>query len=453
MALNAGDITFKLLMDDKEFRAGLSSATRAVGAAMTAAGAAITGFAAVSIRDFAQAGDEVQKMADRTGFSTEALSELRHAAELSGTGLDSIEKATKNFSRVLDDAQKGVTSASDTLAYLNLTVDDLVGKSPEQQFMMVASALAEWEEPTSRAAMAMEIWGARAGTALLPMLSQGVEGLTAMREEAHRLGIVFDQEAANKAAAFNDAMQRMGESFTSFKYDVAEALIPTLIELMDWVQGVMVTFREWRDANPALVDSIIKITTVIGGVMAVLGPLLILLPGLATAWGAVTTAVTAVVAALGAIAAAVSAPVAVVVAAIGAIALAGAALYNYWDEVKAALTNTWNYLADLFWTIFGPILYAWEKVKGWVGSDTGSINPAALDRYNESQNNANFATAPGANARAATNAATAAGAPRGGNGGGVNIQSMTVVTNDPERASAIIAEQLALELSARGFAF
>lgn len=457
MTLKAGDIIFGLKADDTELKAALgtvkqsfANVSKAVGVAMTAAGAAITGFATKSIVDFAKAGDEVQKMADRTGFSTERLSELRHAAELSGTSLQGIEKASRNLSRVIHEAGQGTATYTDALAAVGLSYEQLAGLGPEQQFNMVALALADVQDKTTQVALATELFGARAGTALLPMLANGSAGLAEMAAEAHRLGIVFDQEGANKAAEFNDAMQRLGESFDSFKYDVASELIPVLIDLMNWVQGALVSFREWRDANPGLTSTIIKFTAAAGAITTVVGPILVVLPGLVTAFAAVKAAVVAFVAALGTIAAAVSAPVAVVVAAIAAIVAAGVALVYYWDEVKTALKAAWQFIADAWWTVWGPIIEAikWlantglgllDRVGGFFGSrGNGALNPDALDRYNNRQPRTSNSTGFGD------------GTGGGGLGGGVNINNMTVVTNNPELASRDIAENLYANLRAAG---
>jgi len=450
LALNAGDITFTILANDAQFRSTMAGASKAIGAAMTAAGAAITGFAAVSIRDFAQAGDEVQKMAERTGFSTERLSELRHAAELSGTGLDSIEKASKKLSTTITEAGNGTQTYVDALGAVGLNYEQLQGLSPEQQFNMVALALADVGDKTTQVAVAQELFG-RAGTQLLPMLANGSAGLREMSEEAHRLGIVFDQESANKAANFNDAMQRMGESFTSFKYDVAEALIPIIIDLMNWVQAAMVSFREWRDANPGLFESLTKITVVIGAIMTVLGPLLVMLPGLATAWSAVSAAVSAFLAVAGAIAAAVSAPVTLVVAAIAGLVLAAWYFVDdwgaVWETAKSIVVSAVQFIVSVLTPVFemiGALMNMGRSLGDTIGgffgsSGYGGVNQDALDRYNQNTG-ANFSTVPGA--RGAT-----AG---GGSGGGVTIQNLMVVTNDPNQASRDIGQNLFSALLAAG---
>ena len=83
--------------DTKEMERGLKSAEARmkkfgerctkIGRGMTVAGAAIVGALGMMIKNYVSAGDEVHKMALRTSFSTEALSELKYAAEISGATL------------------------------------------------------------------------------------------------------------------------------------------------------------------------------------------------------------------------------------------------------------------------------------------------------------------------------------------------------------------------------
>lgn len=203
----------------------------------------LAGAAVASIRSFAAAGDEVQKMGQRTGFSTEALSELRHAAELSGSSLEGFETSVRRMQRTVFDAGRGLKEAEDALAELGLTVADLERLSPEQQFDRMAAGLAAVEGDSRRAALAQVVFG-RAGTSLLPMLSQGAEGLAAMRQEARDLGIVFDQEAADKAAQFNDDLTRLSASLQALGFEAAQAALPLVSGVVTGVTAALGAIRE-----------------------------------------------------------------------------------------------------------------------------------------------------------------------------------------------------------------
>lgn len=447
MSLQAGDIVFDIKADDSDLqkaivgvKASFSQMGTAVGATMTVAGAAITGFAAHSVMDFADLGDAINDMAMRTDFSTEALSELKFAAEQSGASIEGIEKASRKLSEVIVGAYEGNETYQQSLANLGFTWEELAGMTPEEQFLKVAYALADVENATLRSAWAGDVFGTKMGTQLLPMLNGGAAGLEAMREQARQLGIVFDKAGAEQADAFNDAMGELAGSLTSLKFSVAEALIPSLIELANWVRDGMITFRQWREENGPLADSIIKWTVAVGAIMTVLGPLLVMLPGLVAAFTILKTAIIAVGAVFGALAAAVSAPVAVIVAAVGAIALAGAMLYNYWENVKSFLIGIWQSIAAAFELIFAPLIYAWEKFKGmFLDAQLQAQFPQGGGGYQQG-------TLPSGPLNNSLPGAFAGG----GGGGMVTINNMVIHTNDPRQASRDIAQNLAMQLNAAG---
>jgi len=290
MSISVGDAVLKLGVDTKDLDRGMRGLkgtiqkhNKAIGLAMTAMGGAILAAGALSIKTFAAMGDEVQKMALRTGFSTEALSELRHAAELSGTSLSSLEKASKTLSGAILDAGFGLETYVRAFDKIGLSYEQLKGLSPEDQFLAVMEALAGVTDESEKAALAADIFG-RAGTQLLPMLADGTEGLAEMRQEAHDLGIVFDKEAADKAAGFNDAMTRLKSSVNGVKVVIAENLIPVLEPLINKMKDIISGITAWIKENPGLAQTITVVTAAMGVLATAFGPLLIFLPQLTAAY-------------------------------------------------------------------------------------------------------------------------------------------------------------------------
>ncbi len=86
-----------------------------MGKAMVVVGTAITGALSVMTVQWAKAGDEVAKLADKTGLSVETLSELRHAANLSGSSLASFETDIKRMQSTIIDARDNLSTAVRTL--------------------------------------------------------------------------------------------------------------------------------------------------------------------------------------------------------------------------------------------------------------------------------------------------------------------------------------------------
>lgn len=330
----------------------------------TAGFAAVTGAVALSVKQFANAGDEIQKMALRTGFSTIALSELKHAAELSGTSIQAMEKAIMRSNQTLQQADDESMLAVRALERLGLTVAELEAIPIEDRFFKMAEAVAEIEDPGRRSATAMEVFG-KQGVNLLPMLAAGAEGIQQMRDEAHELGIVFDQEAADAAAKFNDDMDRLGKSFTGVRNAVASAFIPVLTDLVEKMRGPIMAIQAWAAENPGLVRTIIVVVSALFGLVAVAGTLgLVILPVIA-GFGALATAI-----------AFIASPVGLIIVALAAL---GFAIYYLWKNWETHVDNMkWAFTAFKDWVggivdwvkdKFGAFV-AWidEKVQAVLGS-------------------------------------------------------------------------------------
>jgi len=348
--IRAGAAFIELSVNDSRLIKGLQAASRKLqsfgaglrklGMGMMAAGAGIVAPLLASAKSFASMGDQLDKMSKRTGISVESLSELGYAAQLSGANLESVENGVRRMQRTIADAADGTAMATDALARLGLSAEQLMALSPEEQFSVIAKRLNEISDPTMKAAAAMEILG-RSGTALLPMMEEMAE----TREEARRLGLVMSGEDAKAAAKLNDALDRMRASLRFLAATVGSALAPLLTELADKVAELVGPLRKWLSENRGLVISALKIGTVILGVGVAFVALGSIVSALGTAFGVLASVVST---ALGLI----LSPVGLVVAAIAGIG--------------------------------GAILWATDsggKALAWLGGRFGFLKDFALDAF------------------------------------------------------------------------
>ena len=250
-----------------------------VGRAAGIAGGAILAIGAGSVTAFAKMGDEVHKMALRTGFSTEMLSGLRVAADLSGASLQGMEKGIARMQRTILDAGRGLSTATDSLDRMGVNLDDLKGKTQEEIFHTMLMGLASIENHGDKAGTAMEVFG-RAGTGMLPMLTAGSEGLKELIGRAAELGVEFDQVSADKAARFTDSLTLLKGSMQGVMLEIGEQLAPHLATLAEKVSVVVANVSAWMKENPKLTQVLVIVAGAVGAVLAVLAPLLILLPGI-----------------------------------------------------------------------------------------------------------------------------------------------------------------------------
>ena len=139
------------------------------------------------ITDFAALGDQLDKMSARTGVAVESLSALGFAAEQSGADIETLEKGFFGLSRAVFDFGRGSAEVTDAFDQLGLSFEEIERLSPERQLMAIADSLQQFENASTRGAIAQKIFG-RSGRQLLPLLANGSDGIKELTDEAKEIG-------------------------------------------------------------------------------------------------------------------------------------------------------------------------------------------------------------------------------------------------------------------------
>lgn len=331
--------------------AGISMA----GAGLTAGAAAVAGPFLAMVKQFASAGDNLNKMSARTGVSVEALSSLGFAAEQSGADLAALETGLSRMQRTIGDAARGMAGAADSLAQLGLSMEDLNGLSPEEQFKLIAQRLSSIEDPTLRAAAAMSIFG-RSGTKLLPLIANGAAGIEELQKEAEALGITLSTEDAQAAADFTDAMNRVVRAIKGTALQIGGALAPALTEALGKIKGFVTYMIEWVKANKTLVVNIAKGAAVIGAAGVALTSFGLIVSVVGTGIAGLGTLIGGAFAVITTVLGAVLSPIGLVVAAVAGLGVAWAtmtengkstvaSLMTWFGQLKDYATQTWQGIA------------------------------------------------------------------------------------------------------------
>ena len=344
-AIRAGRAFVELFADDSKLVRGLKRASaklkafgesvRNMGLKLAGLGAAIATPLLASTKVFAKMGDDLAKMSARTGFTVETLSELGFAADLSGASMEVLENGIRKMQRTLVDAATGMASAQEALAILGLTVADLDQLSPEQQFKLIADRLARIEDPTIKAAAAMELFG-RSGTQLLPMLAGGAAGIEQLQEQARKLGLTISTEDAKAAERFSDTLSILWKVLKQGVFTVGSALVPMLSQLAQWVTKVAVSAGEWIKRNKELVVTVLQVAVGIvaaGLALVTLGYAIVGLSKVLAILAAVVTGVGVALKLLGAVLAFLVTPIGLVITAV--VALGAYILYATGAGAKA----------------------------------------------------------------------------------------------------------------------
>jgi len=226
-----------------------------------------------------------------------------------------------------------------------------------------ATKLAKMTDETKQVALATDIFGARYGTQLLPMLKEGGEGIEALMEKAKELGIVMSTEAAAKAAEFNDRITDLKESVGGMGRSIGEILIPPLIKFSEKAIEIIKKIKAWADAHKPLVEMLVKVGATLGVLAAVGGPILLAV----SAFMKMKVAITAISVAMKALAASTG-PIGLIILAVSALAVA-------W-------TTNFGGIRDFTIAVVGKVTEAlgwlWDKVK-WVLEKLGLYKEATKE--------------------------------------------------------------------------
>ncbi|MBX3751934.1 MAG: hypothetical protein KF897_17785, partial [Opitutaceae bacterium] len=220
--------------------------------------------------------------------------------------------------RSLVDAAKGTASAQQALSLLGLSVEDLAGLSPDQQFKRLADRLSQVIDPALRTALAMEIFG-RAGTKLLPLLSSGSAGIEELQSQARSLGLTVSTQTARDAAELNDTLNILWRVVKQGVFAIGGALAPTIKDLSLRITRVIVAATDWIKRNREVVVWALKVAAGVVVVGAALIGLGVAISGVGAAMGVLASVVSGIGAAFGLVGAALGAllsPIGLVVAAV-----------------------------------------------------------------------------------------------------------------------------------------
>lgn len=217
----------------------LANIAKKVGAVAAAALAAI-GTAAIGAakklwdmsNDVAAAGDNIDKTSQKIGISAESYQEWGYVFERCGANVDNLQGSMKKLSGVIIEAGKGSKSAKEKLAAVGLTIDDLNGKSQDEQLSIVIAALQSMESGAERTAAATALLG-NSAVDMAAVLNTSAKETQALKDEAREYGMVMSNEAVAASAAFEDSLTRVKHTISGVKNNMVGELLPGISLLMD----------------------------------------------------------------------------------------------------------------------------------------------------------------------------------------------------------------------------
>lgn len=190
--------------------------------------------------------DEIGKMAQKVGMTTEALSRLEYAARLSDVSLGELQVGLGQLSKNMEAGTAGL----DALGISVMTADGRL-RSTNEVFLEVAERFSTIEDGAGKTAIAMDIFG-RSGANLIPLLNSGRDGLAEMAAEADRLGLTISGNASQAAERFNDNVTRIQAALGGLTSQIAQGVAPRMADLTER----MIDFYKETNAVETVVQAV-----------------------------------------------------------------------------------------------------------------------------------------------------------------------------------------------------
>lgn len=212
-------------------------------------------FAAREIGEFigktVEAGAQAQKMGEMLGISAESASELAYVAKRSETDIDTLSAALGHLAKDgADQLTKGKGPMVDAFKSLGLSTDELKKKmtgpgGADDILEMISEKFSDLPPGMTKSAAAAEIFGAKMGQRLLPLLDNGIDGFKELRAEAHELGQTFTQDQADGYDTLEENWGRVKDGIHGVGNEIVNALQPLLVEASEWLVGVVKDVIAW----------------------------------------------------------------------------------------------------------------------------------------------------------------------------------------------------------------
>ena len=294
-----GDAKLTLRTDNTNFKKGIDESNqrmddfrKKVGLAITAAGAAITGFAVLSVKNFADYADSIDKLADRSQLTTDLVQEMALVLGRNGQAVEDLDKVMDGLDKALGALQLGTGKQVQAFHDLGITVDDVNFEADrmDEIFLTVIKRLQNVEQDTKRTQIATDLF-AGGQKALAVTLTNSNEQFDEIRRQAHEMGLVLQNDGGKRGAALTEQMGDLGAQMAMVQVRIGELISPFLIMLLDKLIAVTNSISTFTRENETLVRIIGLGTVALGGFITIMGVLTLTMSSVKTAFGLARAAV------------------------------------------------------------------------------------------------------------------------------------------------------------------
>lgn len=212
--------------------------------AVVTAVAAVGKAAIKAANETAERGDQIDKQAQRLGFTNEEYQRWDHILQHYGTSLSEVGKKIRDL---YENVASRKEDTIETLETLGITMQEADSMTPEELFARVITALQSIKSDGDRATVAATLLG-NAADALNPVLNASSEEVAELGDHVHEIGGIMSDEGVKASADYEDSVLDVKTAWTGFKDRIALMYMPWLTTLNNKIATDYIpTLSSWAD--------------------------------------------------------------------------------------------------------------------------------------------------------------------------------------------------------------
>jgi hypothetical protein len=181
---------------------------------------------------------QISDLSKQLGVSAEFLQEIKFAAELSGSSLDSFSSSIEKIQIARTKALGGNDELVKAFESLGVSSEQLKSSRIEDIFIQIGKAFEGEANPEKLLEAFIQLAG-RGGGALIPAM---VSGLSDAADQAHRLGLIMSQEVVNSMDEANDRLDILKAKATAGIGTIVGGLIEPVLNGIEHVYSAIEGF-------------------------------------------------------------------------------------------------------------------------------------------------------------------------------------------------------------------